>query len=253
MNQLIQKTLGLGAALLLAAQLTGCAATQVALSKKDLDVQARTSSAIFVDPVALDKRTIYLDVRSGVMEFDRNAFTRFVKEQFLANPNQYRLVDNPDEAQFVMQAYVLNLEKASPTAAEAALQSGYMGGSVVAGAAVGAIANDSRPWNGAVVGGVMGGAAELIAGSLVKDVTYMLVCDVQVSERTKHGAIVRTDTQLDTKVSDAGSSRQTVSEVSNQKEYRTRIVTTANQVNLKLENAQDLMFQKTAYALAGFF
>lgn len=87
----------------------------------------------------------------------------------------------------------------------------------------------------------------------MKDVTYMLVCDIQVTEKTKYGAIVRKDTQVDTKVSDAGSSRQTVSEVSNRKEYRTRIVTTANKANLKLEDAQNLMFEKTAFAMSGFF
>jgi hypothetical protein len=107
--------------------LAGCAATGVALSKKDLDVQTRTSTAIFVDPVAKDKRTIYLDIKSGVMEFDRRAFKTYVKEQFALNDNGYRIVDDPDAAQFVMVAYVLNLEKASPTAAEAALNQGYLG------------------------------------------------------------------------------------------------------------------------------
>jgi len=65
--------------------------------------------------------------------------------------------------------------------------------------------------------------------------------------------IVRKDTQISAKVSDAGSSTQRVSEATNRKEYRTRIVTTANKANLKLEEAQDLMFKKTAYAMAGFF
>ena len=46
--------------------LVGCAATQTALVKKDLDVQTKTSTSIFVDSVAPTKRTIYLDIRSGV-------------------------------------------------------------------------------------------------------------------------------------------------------------------------------------------
>ncbi len=244
----------LSAFALIASAMFGCAATQVALTKKDLDVQTKTSTAVFVDPVSPEKRTIYLDVKSGVMEFDRRAFKTFVKEQFALNDNGYRIIDDPTKAQFTMVAYVLNLEKASPSAAQAALSTGYLGGSVAAGAAIGA-ATSSRgdAWKGAATGGVALGAAEFISGALVKDVTYMLVADVQIKERTAHGAIVRKDTQVDTKVSDAGSSRQTVSEVSNQKEYRTRIVTTANKVNLKLEQAQDQMFQKTAYAMSGFF
>ncbi len=233
--------------------LGGCAATQVALSKKDLDVQARTSTAIFVDPVKREKRTIYLDVKSGVMAFDRSSFKQFVADQFTQLDSGYKIIDDPDAAQFQMTAYVLNLEKTSPSAAEAALNKGYMGGSIAAGAAVGAISNNSRPYNGAVAGGILGGATELISGALVKDVTYMLVCDIQIKEQASNGAIVRKDTQVDTKISDAGSSRQTVSELSTRKEYRTRIVTTANKVNLKLEQANDLMFKKTAYAMAGFF
>jgi outer membrane lipoprotein SlyB len=237
-----------------AAALTGCAATQTMIAKKDLDVQSRTSTAIFVDPVSREKRTIYLDVKSGVMEFDRRKFKQFVAEQFTQhNDNGYRIVDDPEQAQFTMVAYVLNLEKSSPTAAQQALGQGYMGGAVLGGAALGAVANSSNHYTGAAVGGLAAGAAEFITGNMVKDVTYMLVCDVQIKERAAKGVLVRKDSRVSTKISDAGASTQTSSEVSNQKEYRTRIVTTANQANLELVNAETLMFQKTAYAMSGFF
>jgi len=237
----------------LLAFLAGCAATQVAISKKDLDVQTKTSTAIFVDDVSRDKRTIYINVRSGVMEFDRNAFKRFIKDQFAQSDTGYTIVDDPETAHFNMSIYVLNLEKASPTAAESALNQGYTG-AVVAGAAAGALVSRNRnPYAGAAVGGLLAAGISTIANAAVKDVTYMLVADVQIKEKTRKGVIVRKDTQISAKVSDAGSSTQRVSEVSNRKEYRTRIVTTANKVNLKLEEAQDLMFKKTAYAMAGFF
>lgn len=234
--------------------LAGCAASQVALSKKDLDVQAKTSTAIFVDPVSREKRKIYLDVKSGVAEFDRRKFKRFVSEQFTQfSENGYRIVDDPDEAQFQMVVYVLNLEKASPTAAQAALNQGYMGGAIATGALIGGMSNHHNPLMGVASGGLLMGVGSFFADNLVHDVTYMLVSDIQVKEKTANGAIVRKDSKIDTKISDSGSSQQTVSEVSNKKEYRTRVVTTANQVNLKLEDAEDLMFKKTAYAMAGFF
>lgn len=253
MTVILNKGMKLIATLMMLSILGGCAATQVALGKKDLKVQTKTSSAIFVDPVAKDKRTVYLDIRSGVMEFDRRAFKTFVKDKFIENKDSgYSIVDDPSQAQFHMQVYVLNLEEASPTAAEAALNSGFVG-SIAAGAAVGAIANSSNRYQGAAVGGLLFGAADVISGSLVKDITFMLVCDVKISEKTRKGVIVRKDTQISAKVSDAGTSKQRVSEVGNRKEYQTRIVTTANQANLKLEDAQELMFNKTAYAMAGFF
>ena len=235
--------------------LGGCAAAQVAMSKKDLDVQVRTSTAIFVDPVPREKRTVYLDVKSGVMEFDRRKFKQFVSEQFTQfNDNGYKIIDDPDVAQFQMVVYVLNLEKASPTAAQAALNQGYLGGgAIVAGAAAGALLSQSNPVAGGLAGGLIVGVGGFMADNLVKDVTFMLISDVQIKEKAAKGVIVRKDSKVDTKISDAGSSQQTVSEVGNKKEYRTRIVTTANQVNLKLEEAEALMFQKTAYAMAGFF
>lgn len=251
-NNRLAKCFAALAAVIFIAQLTGCAATTTLLSKRELDVQARTSTSVFVEPVSPEKRTIYLDVKSGVMEFDRRQFKTFLKEQFTElNDNGYKIIDDPEKAHFRMIAYVLNLEKTSPTAAEKALGMGYKGGAVAAGAAVGAVTTNR--WGGAVGGGVLGGAMEMVSGAIVKDVTYMLVADIQIKEKAPKGVYVRKDSKVDTVISDAGSSRQTYSEVGTRKEYRTRIVTTANKANLKLEEAQDLMFKKTAYALSGFF
>lgn len=257
MKSLLPRTVKRGAlALVIPLVFSGCAATSVALGKKDLEVQSKTSTAVFVEPVAKNMRTVYLDVRSGVMEFDRRAFKRFVAEQFANNGEGYRIVDDPAGAHFQMLAYVLNLEKADKSAANAALEQGYVGGGeAMAGAAAGAVIgnNSGKTWQGGVIGGLAASGAAIVANALVKDVTYMLVCDVSIRERLTNGAFVRKDTKIDSKVSDAGSSQQRVSEVSDKKEYRTRIVTTANKANLELSEAQDEMFQRTAYAMAGFF
>jgi hypothetical protein len=195
-------------------------------------------------------------VRSGVSEFDRRAFSRFIREQFAKNENGYRVVDDPDQARFLMLAYVLSLEKASVGAAQAALQQGYTGGgAAAAGATAGALigSRNNVGYKGAAAGGLLASGADLVGNALVQDVTYVLVCDVSVREKAGKGVMVRKDSSIDTKISDAGSSQQRVSEVSDRKEYRTRVVTTANKANLKLEEAQDQMFGKTAYALSGFF
>lgn len=233
------------------ATLMGCAATEVAISKKDLDVQTKTSTAIFVDPVSPEKRTIYVDVKSGVQEFDRAVFKRLLIDSFSTNSNGYKIVDDPEKAQYVLSAFVLNLEKASPTASQQALGRGYQGGGVLAGAAIGGATNNG--YKGALAGAVVGGATDLISGALVKDVTYMLVCDVQIKERAKSGVLVTRDTSITTKVSDNGGVHQSSTEQSNQKEYATRIVTTANKSNLKLEEAQGPMYKKTSAAIADFF
>lgn len=233
------------------AAMTGCAATNVALSKKDLDVQTKTSTAIFVDPVSPDKRTIFVDVKSGVQEFDRAVFKKLLIESFATNSNGYKVIDDPEKAQYVLSAFVLNLEKASPSASQQALGRGYQGGGILAGAALGGATNNG--YKGALGGAVLGGATDLISGALVKDVTFMLVCDIQIKERAKAGVVVTRNTSINTKVSDSGGVRQSSTEESNQKEYATRIVTTANKANLKLEDAQDPIYRKTSAAIAGFF
>ena len=232
--------------------LFGCAAIHTSVAKRNLDVQTKTSTAVFVDPVKKELRTVYVEVRSGVMEFDRNAFKQDILKEFAGNGNGYRVVDDPDAAQYHLSVYVLTMEKASPTAAEAALRQGYVGGSgIVAGAAAGGLATGSG--RGVVGGALLGGVGETVANAFVQDVTYMLIVDVQIKEQAAKGVIVRKDTQISAKVSDAGTSTQRVSEVTTRKEYRTRIVTTANKANLDIAEAQPLMFQKTAYAMSGFF
>ncbi len=129
-----------------------------------------------------------------------------------------------------------------------------MGPVVAAGATAGAlIGSHNSADRGAAIGGLLASGTSMVADALVQDVTYVLICDVSVRERVGKGVLVRKDTAINTQVSDAGSSQQRVSEASDRKEYRTRIVTTANKANLKLEEAQSLMYDKTAYAMSGFF
>ncbi|MFV2061242.1 MAG: complement resistance protein TraT [Gammaproteobacteria bacterium] len=251
-----KNVLRVSAITVVAVYLSGCSALHTSISKRNLDVQAKTSTAVFVDAVERQHRTVYVSIHSGVMEFDRRDFKKFVKSQFASNDEGYRIVDSPKKAQFQLNIYVLNLEKASPSAAELALKQGYIGGGgtgagVVGGAVIGGVATGTV--GGAAVGGVVGGVGTTIADAFVQDVTYMLVADIQIKEKARKGVIIRKDSQVSAKISDAGTSTQRYSEATTRKEYRTRIVTTANQANLELADAQELMFKKTAYAMAGFF
>lgn len=116
--------------------LSGCAAVHTSIAKKDLDVQTKLSTSIFVDPVPPEKRKIYLEVRSAVMEFDRNAFRTALNSQISSSGNGYTFVDSPDNAQYTMSVFVRNLEKASPSAAENYLASGFQGVTLGSAAAI---------------------------------------------------------------------------------------------------------------------
>src|SRR5210317_1159723 len=74
----------------------GCAAIHTSVAKRNLDVQTKTSTAIFVDPVKKEFRTVYVEVRSGVMEFDRRAFKKDILKEFASNDNGYKVTADPD-------------------------------------------------------------------------------------------------------------------------------------------------------------
>lgn len=240
--------------ILIISALSGCAAVHTSIAKRNLDVQTKISNAIFVDAVKRSKRFVYVDIRSGIMEFDRRALRKAVYDEFASNDNGYRVVDDPDKAQYHMNIFVTKLEKTSPSAAELASKSGY-GSDVGAGAVMGAtLGSDRGSSSSTTVGmGLLGAIGVTAANAFVQDVTFLLIADVQIKEKTRKGVYVRKDTKINTKVSDSGGSTQRVSEVSNRKEYRTRIITTANKANLEMAEAQELMFKKTAYAMSGFF
>ncbi len=241
------KFLGIITTLAVTIQLTGCAATAVAISKKDLDVQTKMSNTIFLDPVSPNKKVVFIQIRntSDKPNFDIEGP---IKQAIQAKG--YRITQDPEAAHFRLQANVLNVTKASPTAAEAALNNGY-GGAIVAGAVAGGAID--RSYRGAAVGGLLAGAASLIADNAVKDVTYMAITDIQLSEKAKKGVLIRQDNKQDASQGIGGTQRQTSSEVTDRKKYRTRIVSTANKVNLEYAEAAPLLTSGLTRSLTGLF
>ncbi|MBP9870372.1 MAG: conjugal transfer protein TraT, partial [Nitrosomonas sp.] len=150
--------------------LSGCAAVHTSIAKKDLDVQTKMSDSIFLDPVEPNQKTIYLNIRntSDKTNFDITGTVARALEG-----RGYRITNNPKEAHYWLQVNILSVDKASPTAAEAALRSGY--GGVALGAAVGTATGAAIDgWSGAGIGGLAGaaafGIADTIASAAVKDV-----------------------------------------------------------------------------------
>jgi hypothetical protein len=242
------------AGLLLVWLLGGCAATYTAIAKKDLDVQTKMSDSIFLDPVGPDKRSIFVQIRNTS---DKPNFDIEVPIKTAIGAKGYRVLDDPEQAHYKLLAQVLQVSKASPTAAETAVRGGY-GGPILAGAATGALVGGAAGgWHGAGVGaaagGVVGGVAATVADAAVKDVTYMVITDVQISEKAREGVIGRRNSQVDASQGVGGRERQTFAEVTDEKRYRTRVVSTANKVNLSYEEAAADLTQGLARSLAGLF
>lgn len=241
--------------------LSGCAASQVMISKRNLDVQTKMSETIFLDPVSPDKKVMYVEVRNTS---DKDNFELESSIKDAVTKRGYRVTQNPDEAYYRLQANVLQVGKTDVAAAAAALQGGY-GGPIalgaVAGAGVGMAAGGGLGtvggYRGAAVGGLVGGAVggltEFATGSFVKDVLFMVVTDVQVSEKAADGVIVRQDSQQNLKQGMGGTQQQTTSEVTKHKKYRTRVVSTANKANLEYEEAAPALTQGLTRSLSGLF
>jgi len=232
--------------------LSGCAAIHTSIAKKDLDVQTKMSDTVFLDPVGPDKKIVFVQMRN-------TSDKPFDIEGPVVNAiaaRGYRVTLNPDEAHFRLLGNVLSVAKASPTAAEAALASGY--GGVLGGGAVGAaVGGATHGWTGAAVGGavggIVGGLTETVANAAVKDVTFMIVTDVEITEKTRPGVIVRQDSQQDASQGMGGRRTQMSSEVTDVKKYRTRIVSTANKANLEYEEAAPQLTQGLIRSVSGLF
>src|SRR5215813_5788022 len=232
--------------------LLGCAAVHTSIAKKDLDVQSKMSDTVFLDPVGPDKKVVFVQMRNtSDKPFDIEGP---IVSAIAARG--YRITLNPDEAHFRLLGNVLSVAKASPTAAEAALASGY--GGVLGGGAVGAaVGGATHGWTGAAVGGavggIVGGLTETVANAAVKDVTFMIVTDVEITEKTRPGVIVRQDSQQDASQGMGGRRTQMSSEVTDVKKYRTRIVSTANKANLEYEEAAPQLTQGLIRSVSGLF
>jgi len=242
------------APLALVAFLAGCAATTTAVSKRDLDVQTKMTDTIFLEPVSADRRTVYVNVRNTSDKPD------FVVEPAIRRQLEasgYRVVDDPDQANFMLQANVLQAGRNSRTAAEAAGEGGF--GSAVSGAAVGAGTGFLLGKAGGsdvgltIAGALIGAAVGTVADAYVQDVTYTVITDMRVSERARGGVVVSQSEQQTLGQGSGGTVAQASSTITDWKHYQTRIVATANQANLDWPDAAPFMVDGLTRSIGGIF
>ena len=239
------------------AWLSGCAATHTSIAKEDLDVQTKMSEAVFLEPVSPAQRIVFVQVRNTS---DRPSFDIGPSVRVAIAAKGYQVTDDPEAAHYKLQAQVLSVSRSSQTAADAVLHDGFgstvigVGAGALSGAVLGGIAGGHHGAAiGAGVGGLLGGVIATVADASVKDVTYMAVTDVLISEKTQRGVIGRRNLQIDNSQGLGGSERQTFAEATDEKRHRTRVVSTANRANLDYEEAAEILAQGLTRSLAGLF
>lgn len=247
------KKLLLGGLMSVVTLMMGCSATHTAINKRNLDVQTQMSATVFLDPVTPDQKTILVQIRntSDKQELDLEPF--IVSE---LQSKGYTLVQNPEHAHYILQANVLQVGRSDLRAAQRALKGGF--GAALEGAAIGGltgslISKDGKDAKPIVAGGLLGSAVATVTDAVVQDVVYSVVADIQISERVANSVTVREKTKSKLKQGESGHKEIVSTQKINMNRYQTRIVGTANRVNLKFEKASPLLIQGLTHSISGIF
>lgn len=232
--------------------LSGCAATMLALEKKDLKVETLMSETIFLDVENQTGKRVYLDIKNTS---DKDIQIREMIVSRLSTRG-FSVADSAKQADYILQVNILQVGMADPTALRQNIQLGYGAPltGIVAGGLIGA-GTTAGSWGGTVtgmgVGAVAGAGLEVLAGTMVKDVSFSIVTDVMVSEKTSFK--VKESQQGMHSVGKGTTRTQSVTRASNRQRYQTRIASYANKVNLKFEEALPALEDGLAKSIAGIF
>lgn len=230
------------------AVLTGCAATQTALEHRTLEVSTKQSNTIFLHPVPSAQKTVYVSVRNTS---DEELAIHPQLKTALIN-HGYKVLNNPDAAHYILQANILKVGKMSASASQSALLGGYE--SAVVGAVVGTAAGSfTNSTAGMVAGGLGGGLIGMAADSLVKDVNYTMITDIQISEKVGKGIKVKEQVQSNLQNGSSTITSQSYSRDSDYQSYKTRVVSNADKMNLKFQDARPALEQGLVKVISGIF
>ncbi len=222
--------------------LGGCSAAHTAVSKRNLDVQTQMSATVWLDPVAPNMRSVFLDIRNtSDKQLD-------VQQKVTASlmAKGYKIVQDPEAAHYWLQANILKVGQIDKDEQKGLLDQGY--GGAIAGGVVG---SQFGGGNGQIASTVVGAGLGILADAMVKDVVYTMVTDLQISERAKKGVAVNEANNQVLAQGTSGAKTQTSNEVTDRKKYQTRVVSTATKVNLEFVEAQPALEDGLAKSIAG--
>ena len=116
-----------------------------------------------------------------------------------------------------------------------------------------AYAAGHRNDQGLVGAGFLGAVGNTIANAMVKDVYFSIVTDIQIKERAGNGTRVNFDSRHTLAQGTSGASQSSFNEISDWKTYQTRVISTANKVNLEFDEAVPELRTGLVRSLAGIF
>lgn len=232
------------AVVLSAFTLSGCGAMSTAVKKRNLEVKTQMSETVWLEPS--NEKTVYIQVRN-TSDKDMSNLQTLIANDLTAKG--YKVSSSPDTAYYWVQANVLKADKMDLRQTQGFLSSGYEGAATGAALGAGITAYNSSSAGTTLGVGLAAGLVGMAADAMVEDVNYAMVTDLQISERTK--ATVTTDNVAALRQGNSGVKTQTSSEEGNRHKYQTRVVSNANKVNLKFEEAKPVLEAQLAKSVAG--
>ncbi|EGT3611425.1 complement resistance protein TraT [Morganella morganii] len=222
--------------------LSGCGAMSTAIKKRNLEVNTQMSETVWLEPS--EQKTVFLQIKN-TSDKDMSDLQEKIAQEI---QNKGYILSSSDKAYYWIQVNVLKVDKMDLRDAQQFLNQGFQGAAMGAaiGSSITAFNSDST---GAALGvGLASGLIGLAADSLIEDVNYTMITDVQISERTKINVTTTNVAALKQGVS--GSKVQTSTAQGNQHRYQTRIVSNANKVNLKFEEAKPVLENQLAKSIS---
>ena len=222
--------------------MVSCSTMHTIISKRNLDVQTKMSDTIWLEPAAANQKTVFVKV-SNTSGKNLNIEQKIIN---VLSAKGYRIVNDPAEAKYWLQANILKVDKVN-------LDSDNGFSDAVLGAGIGGVLGAQRSGGAytAIGWGLAGAAIGTLADALVDDTAYAMVTDILITEKT--GRNVQTTTRNSVKQGNSGSMTSTSNGSSNMEKYSTRVLSTANQVNLNFNSAIPILEDELGKVVGGIF
>ncbi|ETO18495.1 lipoprotein YlpA [Reticulomyxa filosa] len=220
--------------------LSGCGATQKLIKHGNLEVETKMSDTE-------EKKIALLQIKNTT---DKKGLEIEGSIKEVIKGKGYKITNNPNEAQVMIQVNILQAGKVQGADPFTALAGGYggtfegIGTGVMLGGAVGGSGCDMLGL------GLAGGIAGTIIDAAVEVVKYSMITDLQISEKASSD-IVTESSKAKLKQGTSGYKKSKWEEKSNWKRYQTRIISVAEQVNLKFEEAEGELTKGLIQSISG--
>lgn len=222
--------------------LTGCSSVSTVVKKRNLATQTQMSETIWLNPEYVTDKTVFLQIKNTTTK--QLSIDNGIKNILMSKG--YKITTNPKKANYWLQINVLKLDKQdikNDQSTEAGLVGAGIGGTLAA--------YNTGSMNSAIGIGLLGGIVGTAVDSLIEDVQYVMITDLVVSERT--GRTVNVENINMIKQGTRGVSSVTSQSTSGMNRYQTRVVSTANKVNLKFEEATPMLENELERSISNIF